>query len=169
MSVIGFLQQLHDSQLGTALRESLYMFPIVEGTHLIGLALSVGLILVTDLRLVGLYLRNVPVKDVLHQLRPWVLGGFAITLITGVLLVWAEGPRIYEIPVFPIKLLLIALAGFNALWFEFKYGRTVAEWGVQAQFPKGAKLAGWVSLASWSAVVICGRLIPYLDAAQHHI
>lgn len=167
MSVIGFLQQLHDSQLGTALRESLYMFPLVEGTHLIGLALSVGLILVTDLRLVGLYLRNVPVADVLKQLRPWVLGGFAITFATGVLLIWAEGPRIWEIPVFPLKLVLIALAGINAIWFEFKYGKTISVWGDSEGFPQGAKLAGWISLVSWSAVVICGRLIPYLDAAQH--
>ncbi len=167
MTIIEFLQLLHDSQLGTALRESLYMFPIIEGVHLIGLALSVGLILLTDLRLVGLFLRNVPVQDVLHQLRPWVLAGFAITFITGTLLIWAEGPRIWQIPVFPIKLLLIALAGLNAIWFEFKYGRTVLEWGVKPEFPKGAKVAGWLSLVSWTAVVICGRLIPYLEATQH--
>lgn len=167
MSVVGFLQQLHDSQLGTALRESLYMFPLVEGTHLIGLALSVGLILVTDLRLVGLFLRNVPVADVLRQLRPWVLAGFAITFGTGILLIWAEGPRIWQIPVFPLKLVLIVLAGINAIWFEFKYGKTISVWGDSEGFPQGAKLAGWVSLVSWSAVVICGRLIPYLDATQH--
>ncbi|MFZ3086445.1 MAG: DUF6644 family protein [Methylotenera sp.] len=167
MSFVGFLQQLHDSQLGTALRESLYIFPLVEGAHLIGLALSVGLILVTDLRLVGLFLRNVPVADVLQQLRPWVLAGFAITFGTGILLIWAEGPRIWEIPVFPLKLVLIALAGVNAFWFELKYGKTVSVWGDNPTFPKGAKLAGWISLVSWSAVVICGRLIPYLDATQH--
>lgn len=167
MSVVSFLQELHDSAFGTALRESLYMFPLLEGIHLIGLALSVGLIIVTDLRLIGWFLKEVPVADVLKQLRPWVLSGFLITFVTGVLLLWAEGPRIWEIPVFPLKLVLIALAGLNALWFEFKYGRTIHVWGVQPQFPKGAKLAGWVSLTSWTAVVICGRLIPYLEATQH--
>jgi len=100
----------------------------------------------------------------LKQLRPWVLGGFAVTFITGILLVWAEGLKIYQISVFPIKLLLIAFGGLNAIWFEFKYGRTVSEWGRKAEFPKGAKVAGWLSLVSWSAVIICGRLIPYLDA-----
>lgn len=167
MAVIDILQQLHDSELGTALRESLYMYPLVEGIHLVGLALSVGLILVTDLRLVGLFLKDLPVKAVLHQLRPWVLIGFALTFITGILLLWADGPRIWEIPVFPIKLVLIVLAGINAIWFEFKYGRKteVLEQGVV--LPKGAKFAGWVSLITWSAVVICGRLIPYLEVTQH--
>lgn len=164
MSVNDFLTLLYDSQLGTSLRESLYIFPAVEGIHLIGLALSVGLILFTDLRLVGLFLKDVPVEDVLKQLRPWLLGGFAVTFITGILLVWAEGLKIYQISVFPIKLLLIAFGGLNAIWFEFKYGRTVSEWGTKTEFPKGAKVAGWLSLVSWSAVIICGRLIPYLDA-----
>ena len=167
MSVVTILQQLHDSQLGTALRESLIMFPLVEGTHLIGLALSIGLILITDLRLIGLFLRNVPVSDVLEELRPWVLAGFTITFGTGILLIWAEGPKIWEISVFPIKLIIIALAGLNAIWFELKYGRTVSDWGKNSTFPKGVRVAGWLSFVSWSAVVICGRLIPYLDTTIH--
>jgi len=167
MSVVSILQQLHDTQLGTALRESLIMFPLIEGTHLIGLALSVGLILITDLRLVGLFLRNVPVSEVLNGLRPWVLAGFAITFVTGVVLIVAEGPKIWEIPVFPLKLVLIVLAGLNALWFELKYGKSVSVWGEHSTFPNGAKVAAWVSLVSWSAVVICGRLIPYLDTTIH--
>ena len=167
MSVVSVLQVMHDSEFGTALRESLYMFPLIEGIHLIGLALSVGLIIVTDLRLVGGFLRDVPEAEVLKQLRPWLLIGFAITFVTGILLLWAEGPRMWAIPVFPIKLILIVLAGLNAIWFEYKYGKTVHEWGNHVHFPKGAKLAGWFSLVSWSAVVICGRLIPYLEATQH--
>lgn len=163
MSVVSVLQQLYDAELSTALRESLIMFPLIEGIHLIGLALSVGLILITDLRLVGLFLRNVPVADVLKGLRPWVLSGFVITFITGFVLIAAEGPKIWEIPVFPLKLVLIVLAGFNALWFELKFGKSVSEWGNHADFPRGAKAAAWVSLVSWSAVVVCGRLIPYLD------
>jgi hypothetical protein len=143
------------------------MFPLVEGTHLIGLGLSVGLILITDLRLVGLFLRNVPVEDVLKELRPWLLAGFAITFGTGILLIWAEGPKIWEIPVFPIKLLLIVLGGLNAIWFELKYGRYVSVWGKHPTFPKGVRVAGWLSFVSWSAVVVCGRLIPYLDTTIH--
>ena len=167
MSVVSILQVMHDSEFGTALRESLYMFPLIEGIHLIGLALSVGLIIVTDLRLIGGFLKQVPVAEVLNQLRPWLLAGFVITFVSGILLLWAEGPRMWAIPVFPIKLILIVLAGLNALWFEYKYGKNVHEWGSSLHFPKGAKVAGWVSLVSWTSVVICGRLIPYLEATQH--
>lgn len=167
MSVVSILQQLHDTQFSTALRESLYMFPLVEGAHLIGLALSVGLIFIIDLRFVGLFIKNVPASEVLSGLRPWLLFGFALTFITGFVLIAAEGPKMWEIPVFPIKILLIVLAGINAIWFEFRYGKSISNWGNGSNFPQGVKLAGWVSLVSWSAVVICGRLIPYLDKTIH--
>ena len=57
-------QWLQDSQFGTALHESTYMFPLIETTHVLGLAVSVGLILMTDLRLVGAFMRDQPVSEV---------------------------------------------------------------------------------------------------------
>ena len=159
-----FLQQLQDSSLGVALSESIYMYPLVEGSHLISLVFSFGLILLTDLRLIGFFLPTVPVNQLLHKLRPWLLGGFLVTFTTGFLLVFVNGPTLVNNFLLPLKLLLIFIAGLNAIWFEIKFGRRVSEWGNQKQFPKGAKLAGWVSLISWSLVVVCGRLIPYLAA-----
>ncbi|RYY76435.1 MAG: hypothetical protein EOO52_02690 [Gammaproteobacteria bacterium] len=163
MNTKDFLQQLQDSTLGVALSESIYMYPIVEGLHLISLIFSFGLILLTDLRLVGLFLPGVPVQDLLHKLRPWLISGFVVTFITGFLLVFVNGPSLMNTWVFPLKLLLIVFAGLNAVWFEYKFGRQVIQWGHQTSSPKGAKIAGWVSLTSWSLVIVCGRLIPYLN------
>jgi len=164
MSASDLLQTMYDSPLGTSLAESLYVYPLVEGIHLLSLAFSFGLIVVTDLRLTDLAFRQVPVSIVLQQLRPWLLGGFVATFITGILLTFAAGPGLVDSPVFPLKLLLILLAGLNALWFEFKFGRSLVIWGGQTALPVGAKAAGWISIVSWSLVVILGRLIPYLDS-----
>jgi hypothetical protein len=163
MTARDFLQQLQDSSLGVALSESIYMYPIVEGLHLISLVFSFGLILLTDLRLIGFFLPQVPVHEILNKLRPWLIGGFVITFITGFLLVFVNGPTLVSTWVFPAKLLLIVIAGLNAIWFEIKFGRRVSDWGHQPKFPRGAKFAGWISLVSWSLVVVCGRLIPYLN------
>ena len=157
-----FAQALQDSTIGTSLSESVYAFPIIEGAHLIGLALSVGLILFVDLRLVGLFLRQVPVADLLHQLRRWLLGGFALTLTTGTLLFTAEATKLIFLNVFWIKVILILLAGLNALWFELKWGRNVTLWDSDTAAPRGVRLAGWTSLILWIGVISCGRLIPYL-------
>jgi hypothetical protein len=162
MSITTLAQAIYDSGIGTALRESVYAFPIVEGLHLIGLAFSVGLILFVDLRLVGLVFKQVPVADVVRPLRPWLLAGFALTIITGIFLFIAEAAKIIGFIVLPLKILLIVLAGINALWFELKWGRKTSEWSGQS-LPKQVRLAGWTSIALWGGVVICGRLIPYLS------
>ncbi len=163
MSLLELAQALNDSDFGTALRESVYAFPIIEGLHLIGLALSVGLILFVDLRLLGLFLKQAPVADILHPLRPWLLGGFTLTIATGVVLFIAGAAKIVLLPVFYFKLGFIALAGFNAWWFEVKWGRRVEDWGSWATLPFGVRFAGLASLTLWSLVVITGRLIPYLS------
>jgi hypothetical protein len=163
MSIIEFSQTLYDSEIGTGIRESIYLFPAIEGTHLLSLAFSVGLIVLTDLRLVGLFLRDVPAADILRQLRPWILGGFAAQFVTGTLLFWSEAANVVQLPVFWLKLFVIFLSGLNVLWFEVKWVRQVGGWGDQLVPPGGVRIAGWASLAFWSLVVISGRLIPYLS------
>ena len=160
--LLEFSQTLYDTQFSTDLRESVYVFPIIEGLHLLGLAFSVGLIALTDLRLIGKFLREESAADILTQLRPWVLGGFALTFATGILLFISESVKVLENPAFPIKLVLLFLAGLNALWFELKLGRKVNEWGALPEVPSGVKFAGWASLILWTGVVLTGRLIPYL-------
>ena len=163
MNFTDFVQTLYDSQIGTALRESVYAFPIVEGIHLIGLSVSIGLLLFVDLRLLGLFLPQVPVALVMRPLRPWMLGGFTVTIVTGLLLFAAAATKIAGLSVFLYKLGFIALAGLNAVWFELKWGRSALDWGSRSVLPLSVKFAGAASLFLWSLVVITGRLIPYMS------
>lgn len=163
MSLLEFAQTLNDSEIGTSLRESVYAFPIVEGLHLIGLAFSVGLLLFVDLRLLGLFLKRVPVERLMRPLRPWLLGGFVLTFVTGGLLFAALATKTVGLPVFFFKLGFIALAGINALWFEVRWGRRVDDWGAAPSLPLSVRLAGLASLVLWSLVIVTGRLIPYLS------
>lgn len=163
MSVIlDFAQQLQASPVGEAIAESAILFPLIEAVHLIGLSVSVGLLFLVDLRLVGVFLKNVPALALLRQLRPYVLGGFVLTFLSGILLFWSEAERVIVSPAFPVKLLFIALAGLNALYFELKLAKQPAFVENHPVFPKSVRTAGLVSLFSWSLVIITGRLIPYL-------
>lgn len=163
MSIIYELAQgIQASSIGVALSESPYAFPLIEAVHLIGLSISVGLIFLIDLRLVGVFLKNIPVTDLLRQLRPLVLGGFAAIFISGVLLFWSEAATVIVSPAFPVKFLFIAIAGVNALYFEFRLARQQAVVDNHPQLPANVRYAGLASLFSWGVVIIAGRLIPYL-------
>jgi hypothetical protein len=161
MSVIELARQISDSTIGTALRESLILFPLIEGIHLLGLALSFGLIFFTDLRLIGVFLPTVPVSQILHALRRWIFAGFALTFISGGLLFWAEAETMVTNPAFLLKSVAVVIALINAVAFEFTWGKRGAAWVDQAVAPRAARLAGWVSLSFWTAATVGGRLIPY--------
>jgi hypothetical protein len=165
MSIIFDLAQtLQNSEIGTALAESTLAFPVIEGIHLLGLSISVGLIALTDLRLLGVLFRSVPVADVLRQLRPWVLSGFAVTFVSGFLLFWSEAATVIVSPAFPIKFLFILLGGLNALYFEFKLAKLTPVVENHDVLPGAVRYAGLASLGLWTLVIITGRLIPYLPS-----
>ena len=161
MDPIDLARQISESAIGTALRESLILFPLIEGIHLLGLALSFGLIFFTDLRLIGVFLPQVPISRILLQLRRWIFTGFALTFASGLLLFWAEADTKITNPAFPAKCVAIVIALANALAFEFTWGTRGAVWVDQAVAPAAARVAGWVSLSFWTLATIGGRLIPY--------
>ena len=161
MSIFEVCQWLQNTAWGTAIRESTWVFPIVEGTHVLALALSVGTLLVMDLRLAGLLMRRQPVSEVSGQLMPWSLAGFAIMLTTGSLLFWSQPLKAYGSIYFRIKILLLLLAGINALVFELTLRRTVATWDVAETPPFRARLAGVMGIVLWAGVIAAGRTMAY--------
>ena len=161
MSVTDLALAISESEIGTALRESLILFPLIEGVHLLGLALSFGLILFTDLRLIGVFMPRVPLSHILGQLRRPIMAGFVLTFVTGFLLFWAEADTMIANPAFLVKVGAIVVALLNALAFELTLHRRGAAWADAAVIPLAARTAGWVSLSFWTAATVGGRLIPY--------
>ncbi|WP_028311469.1 hypothetical protein [Derxia gummosa] len=160
--LLQWAEALQASGLGAVISESALAFPIIEGTHLIGLALAVGLLFLVDLRMLGLLWRDIALTEVLAALRGWILAGFALVFGSGLLLFWAEAPSVVASPAFPFKLLFIALAGANAIWFELRVAREPGFAVEAAALRPRVRRAGAASLALWTLVIICGRLIPYL-------
>jgi hypothetical protein len=81
-----FLQWLHDTQFSITMREALWAEPIVETIHVLTLTLFIGFAFLLDLRLLGVCLTRRPVSQVLQKLNPFLFVGFAIMIVTGVLL-----------------------------------------------------------------------------------
>jgi hypothetical protein len=160
-AIESFCQWLYESEIGTGIRESVWVFPIVEGTHLLGIALSVGLLCWFDLRLLGLALRDEPVPKVWKQVMPFAFIGFVLMFISGLLLFWAEALTAYRSVHFWIKLALLLLAGVNALSFEATAHRNMAEWDKTPVPPLRARMTGAISLILWTAIIVTGRTMAY--------
>jgi hypothetical protein len=149
------------THVGRGILESVYVFPIVEGLHLMSIALSVGVLCWLDFRLIGIAFTDQPVSRVWKQVMPVAVVGFSLMFVTGGLLFWAEAVTAYDSVHFWIKLGLILLAGLNALYFEKVTHRGIAEWDSAPVPPLKARLAGFASLILWTAVIITGRTMAY--------
>ena len=161
MILMQTLQAIQDSDAAQAFLGSQYLYPLVEATHVLGLALSVGLLAIADLRLIGLLMRRQPVADSLETLRPWMMTGFAVMIVSGLILFWPDAAHLWVNPLFQLKMLFMAAAIANALFFELRLGRHVAAWRDPLVPPIAARAAGWASLACWAAVILFGRWIAY--------
>jgi uncharacterized protein DUF6644 len=161
VSLLPFCQWLAGTPGSIALHESLYMYPLVESVHVLTLCLFVGMSVLLDLRLLGVALRAVPASEVIARLVPWLVGGFVVMVTTGVLLFYAIPIRSYQNVFFRLKMITLAAAGLNAWVFHNRAHRRVASWDLDHVPPRGARVAGILSLILWAVIVVSGRMIAY--------
>jgi hypothetical protein len=161
MFLLSICQWLDSTRLNAAMRMSTWFFPTFDIIHTLGIVLVAGAIMLVDLRLLGLTLRSEPVAAVVKRIVPWTLGGFALMFVTGALLFSSEAVKLYHSPAFRIKLVLLALAGLNALIFHLTIYRDAAKWDPAAAAPVRARLTGLLSLAFWIGIITAGRAIAY--------
>ena len=161
ISIVELCHWIQNTAWATGFRQADLFFPLVEGTHILALSLSVGLILMLDVRLLRLGFQSEPVTRIMHQVMPWALPGFAIVFVTGVLMFLAQAESVYTNSYFRVKMLTIFLLGVNAAVFQFKYYPSLADWDATDAVPSGARAIAAVSLAFWMIVIACGRLMAY--------
>jgi hypothetical protein len=161
-SVPAFCGWLEHTAVGAAVRQSLWLFPAIETVHLLGMTVLVGTAAAFDLRLLGWALQRTPVSDLARRLLPWTWVGFGLQVVTGALLFSSEAAKMYVNPAFRLKILLICLAGAQALIFQFAAGRSLAEWDERAAVPFAARIGGLISMLLWIGVVAAGRWIGFI-------
>jgi uncharacterized protein DUF6644 len=160
-SIVPALEWLEGLAWTTAIRESAWGYPMIETAHVASVVAFAGLVIMMDLRLVGLAFTHAPPMQIQRRLFPWQMAGLVPSTATGLLLFCVDPIRYYGNVFFWIKLVLLALAGLNALGFHRTTFRTAGRWDEDPQVPARARLAGAVSLLLWSAVIVSGRLIAY--------
>jgi len=161
MSLLPIIQWLNQTPLATSIRESDFIFPLIETVHVLAITLLAGTVAAVDLRLLGVILKREKVSEVAGQVLPLTWAGFAVMLITGVLLFLSEAQKSYGNMAFRAKVLLLILAGLNPLIFHSTIYRSVGAWDDAPVVPRRARAAAIASLTLWSGIIIAGRAIAY--------
>jgi hypothetical protein len=155
MSLLPFFEWCEQAPLIVAMRGSLWLFPVIESLHLMGLALLGGAVVTVDLRLLGLGLRSQPAAQVARDAEKWLLLALSVLLPTGWLLFMASAVKCYYLTAFWLKMTSL----FLALAFTFGVRRKVALASVEKISGVSTQAVAAVSLVLWSSVAIAGRYV----------
>ena len=154
-SLLPFFEWCEASFVGNTIRDSLWLFPVIEAVHLLGLCLLGGAVLILDLRMVGFGLRH-PIADVARGTRPWLIGAVTVMLLTGTALFLSESIKCYYNTSFWVKITTLPVA----LLFAFTWHRRVAmAAGIEPTLR--TRSAAVISLALWFTVAAAGRWIGF--------
>lgn len=137
------------------INDSEWLFPLIESVHISGLAVLIGTVAIVDFRLLGLVFRDRPVPQLAAALKPWTLGGIAIMLTTGPLMLSAEPERGVGNPAFQFKMSLL----LTALVTHFTIHRYVTSG--RASGAALGRVSACLSLLLWTCVVVGGRAIAF--------
>jgi hypothetical protein len=139
---------------------SMWVWPILEDLHFIGLILLIGTVLALNLRILG-FMKQLPIAP-LHRFIPWGIAGLGVNVITGFLF-YVGMPGFYILNfVFQLKIITIVVAGVILLLFYCTSAfRSLANVGPGEDAPVLAKVLALASILLWIVVIVLGRYIPY--------
>ena len=160
--LLAFCKWMEHTSMGTAIRDSVWLFPVIETLHIFGIISLVGATSILDLRLMGLTFRDEPVSKLAERFLPWAWFGFAVQAITGVLMFASEAVKMYTNWAFILKMALIIVAGVNAFIFHSLSRHSVHKWDRDPVAPLFARIAGSFSILLWFGIVAAGRWIAYV-------
>jgi hypothetical protein len=153
-----FFTSLQNTGLFSLIRGSSYTYLVILSLHLASLAFFGGMVLLTDLRLLGLGMRSYSLAEVVNGLRVPKRYGFVLAVVSGLLLFGSQAGQYSNDPWFWTKIALLMLIAVNYLMFRRGvYDTNAAEPDGAPKTSGRAKLAAAFSLILWTGTICAGR------------
>jgi hypothetical protein len=153
--LLPFFEWCEASFIGQAIRASLWLFPVIEATHLLALAMIGGALLIVDFRMLGVGLRQ-PIPEVARDARPWLVASLVVMIATGVALFLSESVKCYYNQAFWVKITTLPVA----LLFTFAVRQPIAN-RARGDATLRTRLVALISIALWFTVAAAGRWIGF--------
>jgi uncharacterized membrane protein SirB2 len=157
MDLLPLFQWFYATPIGDGIRNSTWLFPVIEAFHLLGLGLVAGSVLLVDLRLLGMGLSKQPAAQIWANARPWLIGGVTLMFASGIPLFLSESIKcLYSFP-FWVKMTSL----FLVLLFTFTVLRRVTQARTPSDQPLSGRVTAIISLVLWFGVAWGGRWIGF--------
>ena len=141
--------------------DTAWAWPAFEVIHFIGLGLSFGVVLLLNLRMLGM-MKSVAFAD-LHRTLPWGMLGFGANLVTGMMFFIGVPAQYTTNAPFQWKILFLVLLGVSLIYFTSLDQAWAVGRGEDA--PRTAKVVAASTLFLWVGVLFFGAMLPFLGNA----
>lgn len=157
MDLLPFFQWCYGTPVGETIRNSNWLFAIIEAFHLVSLGILGGAVLIVDLRLLGVGLRKQPAAQLWAATWPWLLGSVTVLFASGIPLFLSEAIKCLYSFAFWVKMTSL----FVVLLFTFTILRRVVQSDPAAERQLSGRSAAIISLVLWFGVAWGGRWIGF--------
>jgi len=140
--------------------ESLWGYPIMLGLHVVGLAVAVGIFVMCDLRLIGLF-DGISFAS-LGSLKRMGWTGLAVNAVSGSFLFTSQATLFVSSTPFLLKISMIFMAAICAAVIQHRMRHEAPHWDVTGAVAGSVRGIASVSIALWMGAIASGRLIAYL-------
>jgi uncharacterized membrane protein len=159
--MLAFAQWISDSSLSLAIRENVWLIPMIQISHIVAIAMIVTAAVMITTRIAGLASRSQTMQEIAQRFLPWIWTGLIVLAPTGVVLIIAEPQRTLGNPTFWWKMAMLALAVGLTASFQVSLRRDAEPWEDRGQKAGARRIFAVSSVVLWLGIVATGRLIAY--------
>jgi hypothetical protein len=152
---------LEQTQMSQAIQVHDWIVPIVQSIHILAIAAVASSALMINLRLLGLYAADQPLKEILARFLPFIWWPLIVLLLTGIVMIVGEPPRSLKNPGFQLKMALLFAALVATAICQFTLRRHPAFGDLTTGRRAGAATLASVSMLLWVGIIFAGRWIAY--------
>jgi uncharacterized membrane protein SirB2 len=152
---------LEQTQLSLAVQTHNWVVPTVQSIHILAIATVATSALMINLRLLGRYAADQPLREVLARFLPFIAWPLVVLLLTGIVMIAGEPPRSLKNPAFQLKMVLLVGAIVATAICKLALRRNPAFGDVAAGRRAGAMTLASVSMLLWVSIIFAGRWVAY--------
>jgi hypothetical protein len=157
MSALPFFEWLDASLLADVSKAYGGVFAVVQMFHLLALSLLGGTVLVGDLRLLGVVLKDVPSQVVIDSTQKWFSVALVVIIVSGIFMASAVAMKLYYNEMFWAKMTSLA----TGIVFVYVIRRPLLRFDHASINPWALRLMAMASMTIWFTVAASGRWIGF--------
>jgi hypothetical protein len=152
---------LEHTPLSQTIQSVDWIVPAVQTVHILAITVVAASALMIDLRLIGVFSADRPLREVSARFLPLVWWPLLVLLLTGAIMITGEPARSLKNPAFQLKMALLVTALVVTALYQVLLRRDPDFGSPDSGRRAAAASIATLSMILWAGIIFAGRWIAY--------